>query len=299
MYGQLNMNIGPHDARVFMGPQSSAYILYGSQSDHDDMCFGQHIQDLRMLLEWGPFIAPDLMFNKAVSIRRPPPRRGIEKNYFVFWDKDDQIYAHYDLEPRRSFSRIDPDGKHHGNLAQRSRATDEPCWERWVKETAYSNGTHQATNSLMVTLCNRADKDCVATDANTKIMTIFQKKLSYNFHAFYLPFVLLFDRTPPFAMHAITAKPFWVKGQRAPNEPMPPHEQVTVHGNITSAFYQPEMLYMTAMNWKIQGLDYHGYLDDVLWLSFGREDTWMGAVDVTAGALLGDMKTWIECPARD
>jgi hypothetical protein len=271
--------------------------MYGSQSDHDDMCFGQWLQDLRLLVEWGPFIDKKIPFAHAVSIRRPPPHRPVEKNYFIFWGPDEEMYAHYDLEPRRSFSRIDANGQHSGNLARKARATDDPCWERFAQETAFSNGTHQATNSLSVTMCNRADPTCKPTAANTKIFTIFQKKLSYAGHAYYLPYVMIFDSTPPFAMQSLSAKPFWIHGQRAGGEPMKPEEMRTVHGMIDYAAYQHEMIYITSINWKVQELDYHGYMDDVLWLAFGREDTWMAAIDVTPEMLFGDMDQMIHCQA--
>jgi hypothetical protein len=36
----------------------------------------------------------------------------------------------------------------------------------------------------------------------------------------------------------------------------------------------------------------------VLWLAFGREDTWMAAIDVTPEMLFGDMEEMIHCQAE-
>jgi len=266
-------------------------------SGEKDVCFGQYLQGLQVLVEWGPFIDTEGPFSRAREIARPPPVRSVEKNYFVFWGPDEEMYAHYDLEPRRVFAKIDDMGRHEGgNLARLSRKTDEPCWEKWMDTTAFSNGTHQATNSLTVTLCKRADPACKATDTNTFIFTIFQKKLSYAGHAFYLPYIMLFQRHPPFAMHALTKKPFWIEGQRPGGVRIPKNEEKTVHGTIDYAYYQHEMIYVTAMNYKVQNTDYHGYLDDEIWVSFGREDTWMGAIDLTAESLLGDLEEMLYCP---
>jgi hypothetical protein len=50
-----------------------------------------------------------------------------------------------------------------------------------------------------------------------------------------------------------------------------------------------EMFYMTSMSWKRHDQKYHGYLDDVMFLAFGIEDTRAGAIDVLAGDLLQDL----------
>jgi hypothetical protein len=51
---------------------------------------------------------------------------------------------------------------------------------------------------------------------------------------------------------------------------------------------QTEMVYVTSMNWKEQGRNYVGYLDDVLMLGFGIEDERSAVMDVMAGDLLKD-----------
>jgi hypothetical protein len=49
------------------------------------------------------------------------------------------------------------------------------------------------------------------------------------------------------------------------------------------------MVYITSMNWKEQGRNYVGYLDDVLMLGFGIEDRRSAMMDVTAGDLLKNL----------
>jgi hypothetical protein len=49
------------------------------------------------------------------------------------------------------------------------------------------------------------------------------------------------------------------------------------------------MLYMTSISWKSHGQKYHGYIDDTLFLAFGREDSAAGGIDVTARDLLAEL----------
>jgi len=286
MTGVLGLSIGPHDARVFMGPENP-FIIYGSQSQHHGVCFGQWIQDFRFLVEWGPFLQPRVPFGFPTDIQRPAPVRPIEKNYFIFWSADNVMYVHYDLEPRRVFAEVGLDGLAGKNLARHSRVSDQQCWSRFRQSSPWANGTHQGTNSLSVTLCRRADLACVPDDENTFIMHIFQKKLAFSHHQFYLPYVLLFRRTPPFAFYAITKKPFWLKGQRPAGEAIPEEEREWYWGAPNKD--EHEMIYITSFNWKKRGNRYHGFLDDELFLSFGREDTFMSVMDTTPERLIGEL----------
>src|SRR5579871_4128394 len=102
----FSFNIGPHDARVFYGP-NTPYAIYGSNSMLT--CFSQWIQDFRTLVDWGyePFNKEE--FRKATELQRPLPYRPVEKNWFLFWDKFNQAYAHYDIVPKRVFAKIEFD----------------------------------------------------------------------------------------------------------------------------------------------------------------------------------------------
>ena len=50
-----------------------------------------------------------------------------------------------------------------------------------------------------------------------------------------------------------------------------------------------ERLYLTSMSWRTHGKKYHGFIDDVLFLGFGIEDSRAGAIDVLAGDILQDL----------
>lgn len=49
------------------------------------------------------------------------------------------------------------------------------------------------------------------------------------------------------------------------------------------------MFYITSMSWKSHAQKYHGYIDDVIFVAFGVEDTMAGVIDVLAGDLLQDL----------
>lgn len=279
-FDYYDLSIGPHDARVFQGPDHP-YIMYGSQSQHS--CFGLWMQDFRRLVDWRHDYQQSYAFRQATDLQRPAPYAPVEKNWFVFWDKDQQIYAHYDVYPKRAFAKLQPDGSVGADLSHLTSESDNRCMEQLMgSELATSPKLHQATNSLAITMCAKADPACKKTADNTFILTIFQKKTEAKFHSVYEPYVMLFKQTPPFQIHALSTKPIWIHGRRAPNE-----EKATGHdGDSDIPLDQSEMLYVTSMSWKNSSRRYHGYLDDVIFLAFGIEDSQAGAIDVLASDLL-------------
>ena len=276
----FKFNVGPHDGRVFYGPEVP-YTIYGSNSAYT--CFGQWIQDFRRLVDWGyePNTPED--FHLPTDLQRPPPYHPIEKNYFLFWSSTGDMYAHYDISPQRSFALLSPDGSVGPDLAALSSTQDSTCMAQYMPSLAPSlESIHQATNSLSITLCNRTDPSCYPDPTNTFIMTIFQHKTFYRFHSVYEPYILLFDSAPPFAVHAISSKPIWIHGRGKAGETRPKN----LHLEKGDPWNQTEMFYVTSMAWKEQGMKYHGFLDDVVFLAFGIEDERTAGIDVRAGDLV-------------
>jgi hypothetical protein len=264
-----SLNVGPHDARVFFGPQNPITI-FGSNSAFT--CFGQFIQDFRKLVNWEYELKPNDDFGVETEVKRPPPYAALEKNYFVFWDKDNVMHVHYDTYPKRGFAKLERDGSTGPELATKTTEHDTKCMQRYLPELPPKDESiHQATNSLKITLCNRADAACEPHDGNTYIMTIIQHKTYYGYHSEYEPYVVLFQQRAPFELYAISKKPLWISGRRR-------HE-----GRRT------DMMYVTSANWKERGVNYHGYLDDVVMLGFGFEDKHSRGIDVYAGDLLVDL----------
>ena len=275
----FGFNIGPHDARVFYGPKNP-YTIYGSNSMFS--CFGMWMLDFRMLVDWGFEIFAEEQFRKATEIQRPPPVGTIEKNWFVFWDKEGQMYAHYDVAPKRSFAKLQYDGSVGPDLAPLAATNDDQCIAKYMPKLAPQlESIHQATNSLLITLCKRADPSCEANDSNTFIFTIFQHKKYYSYHGVYEPYIMLFKQTAPFEVHGISKKALWIHGRGKEGEWQHP-EGIELPD-------QTEMFYVTSMSWKTQGLKYHGYLDDELFIAFGIEDAKTGGIDFVAGDLIEDL----------
>lgn len=292
----LSANIGPHDARVFYGPDHP-WVIYGSNSQFS--CFGQWIQDFRLLFDWPweLFKVPDYKLGAAHELQRPLPYGLIEKNWFAFWDDGGSMYLHYDISPSRSFAKVESDGSVGLDLAAGAKLTDEHCMARFMPELVpdptplrpedLSQSTHQATNSLKITLCKRADPTCFPSPSNTFILTIFHAKKFHNWHSEYDPYVMLFQAQAPFAVHAISTKPLWIHGRGRLGDRTDLMDEFQ-SGNV-KAHNHTELFYVTSIAWRERGMKWHGFVDDVVFLGFGIEDTATGGIDVDAGQLLQDL----------
>ena len=268
-------NVGPHDARVFYGPKIP-YTIYGSQSSYS--CFGLWAQDLRELVQWGNDPVESKLFSNGTEIQRPPPWGRIEKNFFLFWDTDETLYAHHDMTPKRVFAKVEADGSVGPDLAPAVALNDDKCLTKYLPKLApESESIHQATNSLSITLCNRSDSTCSPTDENTVLFTVYQHKKFHYLHALYEPYVMAYNRTAPFEIYGMSKKPIWINGRVMPEAKSEMEDPHHVAGQ--------EMLYVVSMNWKKAGQNYHGFQDDELLLSFGIEDHHAGAIDILAGDL--------------
>lgn len=288
--GYFALNIGPHDARVFHGP-SAPYTIYGSNSAHT--CFGQWMQDFRLLVDWGvEFFDGNRL---ATEIQRPHPYGPIEKNWFVFWDTNEQMYAHYDVAPKRVFAKLEHDGSVGPDLAPFAAGNDDGCLAKYIPSTALDSdleSIHQATNSLSITMCKRSEPSCEVNDENTFILHIFQHKTFYAFHSVYEPYAMLFKRTAPFEIHGISSKPLWIYGRgKLVDSPAPASAAAPVPAPIEHEQLRnhTEMFYVTSLSWKNHGQQYHGYSDDVLFIGFGIEDKNTAAIDIVAEDLIGDI----------
>jgi hypothetical protein len=265
----FNLNMGPHDARVFYGPKKP-YTTYGSNSLFT--CFGQFVQDFRTLTRWTGDMSNLSEFRVGTELQRPLPWNAVEKNWFLFWDSGDNMYAHYDISPKRTFAQMNPDGSAGPDLAP-SAAGDEQCLAKYLPKGLGNNESiHQTTNSLKITMCGRDEPFCVPDDSNTFIMVIFQHKSYINYHSVYEPYVMLLKQRAPFEIHAISRKPIWVHGRKQYPE------------KATS-----DMIYVTSMSWKSREQKYHGFIGDEMFLGFGIEDVRTGGIDIRAEDLLKDM----------
>ncbi|KAM0352534.1 hypothetical protein ACHAPU_002203 [Fusarium lateritium] len=264
----FHFNMGPHDARVFYGPEKP-YTTYGSNSLFT--CLGQFAQDFRTLTSWSGDMSNLGEFRVGTELQRPPPWSGMEKNFFLFWDSGDNMFAHYDITPKRTFSQMSPDGTAGPDLAP-AAVGDEQCLAKYLPKIGDLESIHQATNSLKITMCGREEPLCVPDDNNTFIMVIFQHKSYFHYHGVYEPYVMLFRQQAPFEIHAISRKPIWIHGRQQYPE------------KSTS-----DMIYVTSMSWKSREQKYHGFAGDEMFLGFGIEDARTGGINIQAEDLLQDM----------
>lgn len=279
-FGFWGLNVGPHDGRVFYGPEHP-YMIFGSNSQYN--CFGLWMQDFRMLVDWGKPVWPDEYFRLPTDLQRPQgmPHNPVEKNWFAFWDKDNAMYIHHDIVPHRVFAEIQKNGSAGPDLGLEIQGHDEKCMKSYLPalpEGDSDNAFHQATNSLSITMCKRADPFCQRSDNNTFILNIIQHKMFRDGHAEYDPYLFLFQDAKPFKIAAINPRPLWISGR----EEVPTPEQTTVHTT---------MFYVTSISWKNHSQTYHGYLDDIMFLAFGIEDERPAAIDVLASDLLEGLMT--------
>ncbi|KAL1872003.1 hypothetical protein VTK73DRAFT_1747 [Phialemonium thermophilum] len=281
----MKLNKGPHDARVFWGP-TRPYALFGSNSRFT--CFGQWVQDFGDLMGWPTEFVPhgsheegdDVPFHVATEIQRCDGYQPLEKNFFLFWDRNGDVYVHYDIAPKRVFARLYADGSVGEDLAPLAAAPggsdgsgDDACLARLLpKPLGEHDSVHQATNSLAVTMCRRkSDPHCSVRDDNTFLFTVFHVKRVVGWRVRYEPYALVFRRDLPFRVHAASRLPLWLRG-RAHRE--------GVDG---------DMLYMVSMSWRDRTQRYHGFLDDVLFLSFGVDDKAAAGMDVRAEDVLAGL----------
>ena len=266
----FNLNVGPHDARFFYGPEKP-YIVFGSNSMFT--CFGQFIQSFSALADWSNNTSSQDDFHVATELQRPNSWGNIEKNWFPFWDEEGRMYIHHDIRPARVFAQVQLDGSVGPDLGALAAASDEKCILKYMPELAPElESIHQATNSLKVTMCPNAAQGCRPNKDNTFIISIYQHKTYYNFHSVYEPYVMVFKQQAPFRIHAMSRRPLWIHGREWHPE------------RNTS-----DMFYVTSISWKSRERRYGGFLDDEVFIAFGIEDENAGGIDVLASELLGDL----------
>ncbi|KAJ5153826.1 uncharacterized protein N7500_009265 [Penicillium coprophilum] len=275
----FSLNIGPHDARVFYGPEIP-YTIYGSNSYFT--CFGQWISDFRILVDWGIDTINEHEFRQYRELQRPMPWGAVEKNWFLFWDDSGQMFIHHEITPARVFSKLELDGSAGPNLALATSTSDQECLKRFLPETGK---IHQATNSLAITLCARSDQSCQPDSTNTFVLFIIQQKTLHGLLPAYEPYVVLMRRSMPFEIYAVSSKPTWIFGRSARAEEPGDGSSTESRKDVS------EMLYVTSISWKSHGQKYHGFIDDTLFVAFGREDSDSGGIDVMARDLLAELGT--------
>lgn len=282
----INDFVGARAMRMFHGPQAP-FVFYGSQSRHT--CAGMWLQDGRTILE--PFHLEKPLakiFSQSTEVQRPPPWKGVESDFFLFWDSDGKTYVHHQLYPERIFAELDIDGSVKENLAPEAARKDQVCMAKYMPIVkANYESIEQAGNSLAVTLCERLNEKCKPSSSNTYVMHVFHQTFNYDGHMVYEPFLALFQQTAPFALHAISQRPFWIHGRSAlTNETHSP--QYEAYPEDIPAGHT-ERFSISSISWKNHVQKYHGYSDDKIMLGLSIEDGRAAIMDVKVSDLLQDL----------
>jgi hypothetical protein len=281
--GHLKIS-SPRQSRIFYGP-TTPYLTY--KVDAEYTCTGRntskhsgnYVQDLRSLIYLGTKPSAADPFSQSTRLDIPAAAGNMAgKNLFLFWDTDNQTYAHYALSPNRVYGKLDPSGSVVKDNSMQLPASESTCLREYLPPTGKTASIEQATNSLSITTCKRSDEDCVVSPSNTFIMTIFQHTSSRGAVTIAEPYIILFDRTAPFATHGISKRPLWISGRGGRPE-----------GNGVIDPSQVEKLNIISMSWKGSTQKYNGYADDVIHLAFGIEGKMTAVLDVVASDLLENL----------
>ena len=140
----------------------------------------------------------------------------------IFYTSSGESYIHYDLPNTRGGPRGRTFAKLLGNGLTTPNLTDpleSPCLQELGEkepDTVKRGGTwHQATNSLRVILCNRADKGCKPTPANQVFLSLVHRKfLNYlGLPLRYERYFIVWEAQPPFHILGISKHPILVANE--------------------------------------------------------------------------------------
>ncbi|KAL8986984.1 MAG: hypothetical protein Q9169_008738, partial [Polycauliona sp. 2 TL-2023] len=147
------------------------------------------------------------------------------KNWLPFFPATGESYIHYDLShPKNTSIHGRTFAKLLGNGFTTTNLTDPlelPCLvEDDAKETdeVKKGGTwHQATNSLRLILCNRADTKCKAKEGNEVFFAIIHRKFPnyLDLPLRYERYFMIWSAVPPFSILGISKHPILIANETA------------------------------------------------------------------------------------
>ncbi|KAL8776788.1 MAG: hypothetical protein Q9194_002946 [Teloschistes cf. exilis] len=327
---------GFHDPRIFWSGKGEPLMM---QSRSRYACFGLWMIDLRTLhpplqnllasSPSHPSLGPLKSYPTLTELTRNPSeaRSSIEKNWLLFFQSSGESYIHYDLSySRNNSSRGRTFAKVLGNGFTTANLTDPlemSClFNLDASETdkAKKGGTwHQATNSLRLILCERTDKKCKATEANTVFFAVIHRKFPN-----YLELPLRYERhfmvwsaVPPFEMLGISQHPILMANETASgwtqsqvwdddgnNSAIVAHTKRSRNATepLGGKDYWAYFTYTVSMAyaWGRSGIEEVsdknvGYLDDEVVLGIGIDDMGEGFARARAGDLVQCLRA---CPGR-
>ena len=245
-------------------------------------------------------------------------RSAIEKNWMLFFTNS-EAYIHYEVSPHggRTFAKLLGNGLTTPNLT-------DPLEQACLRDVApdksdmsKTGGTwHQATNSLRLVLCKRADGGCEPNAANTVFFAIVHRKHpnSLKLPLRYERYFIVWSAVPPFSMLGISQHPILLANETASGWSAEQNwdDDPTNVGSVQHArgkggkgsVGKDHWAYFTysvsiAYAWGRQGDEAiwknTGFLDDEVIVGLGIDDKGQGFARAKAGELLQCLRA---CPGR-
>jgi hypothetical protein len=98
------------------------------------------MQEFRALINWPVRLwVADADKEYLVGKELQRPQFGpVEKNWFIFWDSNGDMYLHHDIAPKLSFVKMDKNGSISEDLAPLVAGSDAngSVWDLWNDQTA-------------------------------------------------------------------------------------------------------------------------------------------------------------------
>ncbi|KAK9451371.1 uncharacterized protein V1518DRAFT_408373 [Limtongia smithiae] len=260
---------GYHDPRIFWSQTGAPLMIMNQQSRYG--CFGLWVIDLRSVYPSLRYRVNRALLNQyptVMELTRLQNRGPIEKNYMIFFDLESGIpYVQYELSPQgRHFSRLIGNGLASYNMTNPLEIACLPDIPSAV--------WHQATNALMVVLCNYGD--CEPTADNTVYISFLHNKVQHEdtLKVEYSRYLAVWKAVAPFEMIGFASRPL-----RFENE-----------DELENAYdVEGKFLYTVSIAWERHENRFEGYLNENILISLGIGDHANGAVILPARDLFACM----------
>ncbi|KAI9887890.1 MAG: hypothetical protein M1823_000278 [Watsoniomyces obsoletus] len=297
---------GFHDPRVFWSGRGEPLMMINSQSRY--ACFGLWVIDLRVLhpplkdllasSPTHPSLGPLMSYPAVTELTRNPrsDRSAMEKNW-MFFSTSDAAYLQYEISPERgrAFAKLLGSGLTSPNIT-------DPREQACLVEGKSAGATwHQATNSVRLVLCERADARCKPDADNTVFVAIVHRKYSngLNLPMRYERYIIMWSATPPFHMLGVSQHPILLANETASGwsaaENWDDSPSALDEGRDMWAYFTYTV--SIAYAWGRKGDEAiwknTGYLDDEVILSVGIDDGGLAYAKVPARELIQCLKA---CP---
>lgn len=260
--------IGPEDPRLFFTNDGQPLLIYSQTGRSPNICRAIFVIDARMVipgldsaLKKGGWSAP-IVFKEQTDLIRED-QFNIEKNWAPFLGENDELFFHVSVVPQQIYKYVP-------GMTLRAldpRPPTHNCVTEIINAEMNRVHFHHATPLLRATLCRRGE--CVPDIHNTVLFGFI--------HIKYHPLPYLFYERRAITLN-ITS----------------PYEYISVSKPLTySGTNQADPIFTTSAAWdhptKKNGLGLnHGYLDDLVLVSFGVYDYGSAYIDLLARDVLTD-----------